>query len=120
MKQALKFLLHTYKTQGFFALWRGNSATMARIVPHAAIQFTAHEQWKKILKIESSRYVFSHHFFSFVKFDVLQKFLKRIISGWIFSRRYFTITYLPFGCTQSPHGGHSKEGMCFVKACECL
>ncbi|CAH1960131.1 unnamed protein product [Acanthoscelides obtectus] len=51
-KKALKFLLHTLKKEGLFALWRGNSATMARIVPHAAIQFTAHEQWKKVLRVD--------------------------------------------------------------------
>ncbi|KAJ8920972.1 hypothetical protein NQ315_015766 [Exocentrus adspersus] len=51
-KKALRFLVETFRKEGFFALWRGNSATMARIVPHAAIQFTAHEQWKRVLKVD--------------------------------------------------------------------
>lgn len=34
-------------------LWRGNTATMTRIVPYAAIQFTAFEQWGNLLKINS-------------------------------------------------------------------
>ncbi|XP_056632062.1 mitochondrial coenzyme A transporter SLC25A42 isoform X2 [Diorhabda sublineata] len=51
-KKAFKFILKTLRTDGVLTLWRGNSATMARIVPHAAIQFTAHEQWKRILRVD--------------------------------------------------------------------
>ena len=47
---------NTVKEQGVLALWRGNSATMARIVPYAAIQFAAFEQLKKVLSPEK-RYV---------------------------------------------------------------
>lgn len=48
-KKAIQFLVKTYKTEGVLALWRGNSATMVRIVPYAAIQYTAHEQYKLML-----------------------------------------------------------------------
>lgn len=45
----MKFLKGTYYNEGVLGLWRGNSATMARIIPHGAIQFTAHEQWVEVL-----------------------------------------------------------------------
>lgn len=52
-RAALVFLIKSFQNEGLLSLWRGNSATMVRIVPYAAIQFTAHEQWKRILRVES-------------------------------------------------------------------
>lgn len=49
----MNVLSNTVKEHGVLALWRGNSATMARIIPYAAIQFAAFEQLKKILSPDS-------------------------------------------------------------------
>lgn len=55
-KAALRFLMNTCRTEGVTTLWRGNSATMIRIVPYASIQFTSHEQFKILLAKDDPRY----------------------------------------------------------------
>ena len=49
---AVRFLRLTYSQDGVLALWRGNSATMVRVAPYAAIQFLSHDEYKKLLKID--------------------------------------------------------------------
>ena len=47
--KAFYILYKGYMNNGILSWWRGNSATMARVIPYAAIQFTAHEQLKRKL-----------------------------------------------------------------------
>jgi solute carrier family 25 protein 42 len=53
-KDAFYFIVNSYKSDGLLNLWRGNSATMARVVPFAAIQYSSHEQFKRLLKVETN------------------------------------------------------------------
>ena len=51
-RYAIRWLRHGYKTEGLLSLWRGNTATLARIVPYSAINFMSFEQYKKLLRVE--------------------------------------------------------------------
>ena len=68
-KGAVKFLRKTYTENGVLALWRGNSATMARIIPYAAVQFMAHEQYKTLLginQLKPKRYLKTRIYFKVI------------------------------------------------------
>ena len=52
---AIKLLIKQAREEGVTSLWRGNSATLIRIVPYAAIHFAAYEQLKYHLKTEEGQ-----------------------------------------------------------------
>lgn len=96
--EALKFLRNTYKTDGLLALWRGNSATMARVIPFAAIQFCSHEQWKHILMVEKDGYTINSEMSWFVQLLIFLPFSKwnpvqRTLAGSLAGVTATTCTY---------------------------
>lgn len=50
--RCFRFIRDTYRNDGFVSLYRGNSANLARVIPSAAIYYTAHEQWKRVLSTD--------------------------------------------------------------------
>jgi len=53
-RYAWRWLRHGYRSDGLLSLWRGNTATMARIVPYSAINFMSFEQYKRLLEVSPS------------------------------------------------------------------
>lgn len=54
VRSLIQFLKNTYQEQGFMCLWRGHTATLARIFPYSAIQYSAHDHYKHLLGIGST------------------------------------------------------------------
>ncbi|RNA01119.1 mitochondrial coenzyme A transporter SLC25A42 [Brachionus plicatilis] len=53
-KALFNFLHNDYSLHGFRNLWRGNTASMVRVMPSAGINFTSHEQYKRILNVDQT------------------------------------------------------------------
>ncbi|CAF1071398.1 unnamed protein product, partial [Didymodactylos carnosus] len=54
-QKCFRFLKDSYKNDGFRSWYRGNSANMVRVMPSAALNFAAHEQWKRVLGTDKDR-----------------------------------------------------------------
>ncbi|KAF5404771.1 Mitochondrial thiamine pyrophosphate carrier [Paragonimus heterotremus] len=54
VRELYRFLKNSFHEAGFLSLWRGNTATLSRIFPYAAIQYSAHERYKHALGIDQS------------------------------------------------------------------
>ncbi|VDP91841.1 unnamed protein product [Echinostoma caproni] len=52
VRALFRFLRASYQQSGFISLWRGNTATLTRIFPYAAIQYSAHERYKHAFGID--------------------------------------------------------------------
>ncbi|CAH8462026.1 unnamed protein product [Dicrocoelium dendriticum] len=52
VRDLFRFLQQSFRDHGFFSLWRGNTATLFRIFPYAAIQYSVHERCKHVLGID--------------------------------------------------------------------
>lgn len=64
--KAIRFLVNSYREHGLLSWWRGNTATMARVVPFAACQYAAHEHWKILLRVDTNERRKEHYFRTFL------------------------------------------------------
>jgi len=79
--RAIRGIYHQY---GFFELYRGHLATLARVFPYASINFMAFEQFKLIFGIPKKH----------LKGDQYSS-MKRILSGSLAGTVFFTLhTYI--------------------------
>jgi hypothetical protein len=56
-QNAARLLVELYRTDGFLQLWRGNWATVLRVMPYAGVQFSAHDKFKRLFLKKGEKYV---------------------------------------------------------------
>jgi len=61
-RAAFHFLKNSFVNEGFMSLYRGNSATMMRIIPYSAIKFGSNEHYKKVLQVDKEGSSNARHF----------------------------------------------------------
>lgn len=54
---------------------------MARVIPYAALQYTAHEQWKKTLRVETREERRKRPFMGFVAGSLTIQFINGLFPG---------------------------------------
>ena len=115
-RYAIRWLRHGYKTEGFFSLWRGNTATLARIVPYSAINFMAFEQYKKLLKVEEhgtnplyrSKFLINSYISLNVVSKIIDKFIGQICC-WQLGRIHRTDVDLSSGQSEGGDGSDQHQ-----------
>ncbi|VDL19721.1 unnamed protein product, partial [Hymenolepis diminuta] len=84
LKALLRFFKKSYRTAGITSFWRGNSATLIRIFPYAAVQYGVHERMKHFLGLTN---------ISNESLAISQVRLRRFIAGCTAGSASVALTY---------------------------
>jgi len=81
LKNVFQFIYASYQQNGILEVWRGNSATVARTVPFAAITYMAHDQYKRLFGISGTKKSTKNSSFKSEVTNVLLHFAAGALAG---------------------------------------